>query len=436
MIERSEIDSTTGRRLVLPESGSLGSVGRLRDERQHLAGDGLLAENAGARRHEGARPAAVVGVRVGQDQEAHGLAPGRLGDLLQDVFGRRGVRARVDDDDAVPEQEPADVGALGRLGGPYAVGELLDLERGWAASGQRHAKASSKGEHREDWRETSSRELLQDRFDVPGRNPRTQRENAPENSVSGARPRARRRPARLARSRAARTKSANSRRETGSPARFSGCHWTATTQASPGDSTASGRPSGEVPEIARPGATVSIAWWCRLLTRDLGRRRERREPRPRSDRDRVVEARLLLASARVYDLRGPLRRDVLHERAAERDVDDLQPPADPEHRRSRAASLLEEREVDPVPLRIDLERPVLEGRPAVARRVDVSAAAEKERIEGPRGRRERRHDLDRLPRDARLDEAPEVVVGLGEVRVPVEREGDAHRLYCRGQPPA
>ena len=47
--------------------------------------------------------------------------------------------------------------------------------------------------------------------------------------------------------------SAKRRPDTGSPPRFSGCHWTATSQCAPVSSTASGRPSGASADTARPG---------------------------------------------------------------------------------------------------------------------------------------------------------------------------------------
>jgi len=165
---------------------------------------------------------------------------------------------------------------------------------------------------------------------------------------------------------------------------------------------------------------------------DLGSRRELGETRLGRDRDRVVEARLLLARAGVDHIRRPLRRDVLDERAPERHVDDLQPAADSEHRSAGAAGLLEEGEVDPVSLGIHFDGAVVEERTAVAGGVHVDAAAEQKRVEGLRGRGERRDDLDRLARHSGLHQASKVVVGLGEVGVPVERQGDAHRLYCRG----
>ena len=110
--------------------GVVGSGRRLRDE---APGSGcrrrLLADHDRAPAAAKARaPPLWSAWAVRQDEGADGLAAGRLGDLLEDLAGRRGVGARVDGDDAVAEQEPAHVGALLRRGGPHAVGELLDLE--------------------------------------------------------------------------------------------------------------------------------------------------------------------------------------------------------------------------------------------------------------------------------------------------------------------
>ena len=109
----------------------------------------------------------------------------------------------------------------------------------------------------------------------------------------------------------------------------------------------------------------------------------------------MVEARLLRATALVKDRRRALARDVLHERAAHGDVDDLQAAADAEDRKASAPGLTEQAEVEGVALGVHFDGAVLEPLLAVARRIHVHAAAEQERVERPDVGRERRRDRDR-----------------------------------------
>ena len=309
---------------------------------------------------EGARASDVVRVRVREHEGAHGLAPGRLGDRLQDLGADRGVRSGVHRDDAVAEEKPADVGALLGLPGPHAVGELVDLELGLGPRRRRERAARA--------RATRTRVLMRvHSFDGTtgyGIGIRDTGYETPDDTrrrpriPSSARPR--RRPRALGRN------SAKRRRETGSSARFSGCHCTATNQALPRRApTASATPSGATAETARPGATRLDRLVVAAVDRDLRGAGDRRQARPGAIATWWSQPRLVLRAALVDHGRRALARDVLHERAAESDVDDLEAAADrrapgvPDARR-----LLEEAKVERVALGIDLDGAVAERGPA------------------------------------------------------------------------
>src|SRR5262249_58569572 len=105
----------------------------------------------------------------------------------------------------------------------------------------------------------------------------------------------------------------------------------------------------------------------------------------------------------------------------------LEAAAAPEDGNSVFARLLEKTEVERVALRVHLHSSVVEEAASVARGVHVDAAAQHEAVEGrPGKRREGRHDCDGLARDPGLGQRPQIVVGLREVRVAIERQGDAH----------
>jgi hypothetical protein len=69
-------------------------------------------------------PAAVVAVRVRDDHVSDRLVRGLL-DLFENGLAGRRVAARVHRDDLLADEEPADVGALTRLGHPDALRDLL-----------------------------------------------------------------------------------------------------------------------------------------------------------------------------------------------------------------------------------------------------------------------------------------------------------------------
>ena len=117
------------------------------------------------------------------------------------------------------------------------------------------------------------------------------------------------------------------------------------------------------------------------VDRGLGSPGDAGEPRPRRDATRWSR-RVFSSRVRcVDDRRRALARDVLHERAAEGDVDDLEAAADPEDRAPGPLRLFEEPEVEVVALGVDLDGPVLERRPAVPGGIDVHAAPEHEGVE-------------------------------------------------------
>ena len=138
----------------------------------------------------------------------------------------------------------------------------------------------------------------------------------------------------------------------------------------------------------------------------------------------MIQAGLLLALVLVDDPGGALQREILHQRAPEGHVDDLEPPADSQDGPARAERLLEQCEVDGVPLRVDLHVRIGPGVGPIASGVHVDAAAQQERVEGAVLAVERRHDPDRGSRDSGGDERPDVVVGL-RIGVAVESQGDA-----------
>ena len=82
----------------------------------------------------------------------------------------------------------------------------------------------------------------------------------------------------------------------------------------------------------------------------------------------------------VLQRAGHLRGDVLHQRAAARDVQDLDAAADREDRQVAAARLADERELELVARRIDVHHRRM-SRLAVAGRRDVLAAGEQQAVD-------------------------------------------------------
>jgi hypothetical protein len=85
------------------------------------------------------------------------------------------------------------------------------------------------------------------------------------------------------------------------------------------------------------------------------------------------------APGRVLHGAGPFAREVLPERAAERHVHHLEPPADGEHRQARVARMREQGDLHQVPPAVD--RPERRaGRLAVERRIHILAAREQQAV--------------------------------------------------------
>ena len=90
--------------------------------------------------------------------------------------------------------------------------------------------------------------------------------------------------------------------------------------------------AGQRASTTKPGARSLTAWWWTLLTTArIDALEELGQPRARHELDRVEVAVVDLGVA-VLARAGPLRADVLQQRAAEGDVHQLQAAADAEHR--------------------------------------------------------------------------------------------------------
>jgi hypothetical protein len=117
-----------------------------------------------------------------------------------------------------------------------------------------------------------------------------------------------------------------------------------------------------------------------------------------------------------------LGREVLPERPAERDVEDLQATADAEDGRPDPGRPLDEREVERVPLR-PRRHGFVHLRLAVPRRVDVRPARDEQAVEGLGKGIPRLHDQDLLVARAGGEEG--VAVGRKRLRG-VDGEDDLH----------
>ncbi len=393
-IARSEMDSITGLEVRLPRERVGGIRRRLLEEREDDAVHRLLADDPRARRREGAGAAHVVAVDVRQDQRAHRLVPGGL--ARSGPGSAFPLFASPPESTATTPSPSRNQPTLAPLDGrrrPDAVGDLLGRRLLLLRPSRRDQRGGGRHEESQDPRVRIATIfcialiliLISDCI-VPGPPPqRRRRPGIPERVSRGEPPHPAPRASRRILLRAARRDELREEAapRAASPARFSGCHWTATSQPSPeADSTASGTPSSAVAETARPGATRAIAWWWRLLTASSGV--------PAIDARRVPGAIETLWSSLVFcrsvrvlvhDRGGPLDREVLDERAAQGHVDDLQAAADPEHGPLRRSASCEQRKVDRVALGVDLDVGVRQDGGPVARGIHVHAAAQHERVE-------------------------------------------------------
>ena len=159
-----------------------------------------------------------------------------------------------------------------------------------------------------------------------------------------------------------------------------GCHWTPSTNASPGRSSASGRPSiVAIPVTTRPSPTRSTPWWWWDFVPCSSSPAACAASEPGDEAHVVVGAVERAARLQVVVVAEALRQ-VLVQRAAERDVQQLHAAADPEHRHLPLDGAAHERELERVALghRVDGRRVELG---AVAGRVDVGAADEHQPVD-------------------------------------------------------
>ena len=172
--------------------------------------------------------------------------------------------------------------------------------------------------------------------------------------------------------RAAATRAATSRT---SAASSSGCHWTPTTNgragSSPASSTASTVPSAAQPVATRPGASRSTAWWWWHRTRTCGPTTAPTRPAGSSRTSTSVKH----ARCRVVPVVADDVGQVLVQRAAERDVEQLRAPADPQHRQVQLQRPVQDGQLGRVALRVRGAGGGVRGG-AVAVGGDVAAAAE------------------------------------------------------------
>ena len=193
-------------------------------------------------------------------------------------------------------------------------------------------------------------------------------------------------PRAASRSLAAPTNASNSGRNSPVRQKFSGCHCTPTQKRASGDSMPSITPSGAVAVATSPSPSRAD----RLMVPAVDPARARRvhgaaerlvQPRSARDADVVRHAVLRDVDA-VRQLRRHRRRDVLHERAAGGDVEDLRAAADRQERQvrvHRAAREIDLELVAPGLGVVDLGMPRL----AVEDRIDVAAAREQRRRRAP-----------------------------------------------------
>ena len=183
--------------------------------------------------------------------------------------------------------------------------------------------------------------------------------------------------------RAASTKPSNSGRNSPVRQKFSGCHCTPRQKRAVGRSTASMTPSGAVATTSRPSPTCRTAWWWRLFTWQLSPSSRSSfisaaQPRRRRDPDLVRHGVARLADV-VVEGAVHLGRDVLHEVAAEGDVQHLHAPANCQHRQVGGERGPHQRDLEGVAAGLGGRRS--SGGPgAVERRVDVAAAGQQHAV--------------------------------------------------------
>ena len=136
------------------------------------------------------------------------------------------------------------------------------------------------------------------------------------------------------------TNPSNSGRNSPVRQKFSGCHCTPRQKRAAVRSIASMTPSGAVGGHLEPVGQALHAWWWRLFTSSASPSIERSRISVRStaagDDPHLVGDRVLRVRHRVRCTSvGDLRRDVLHQRAAGRDVQHLHAAADRQHRARR-----------------------------------------------------------------------------------------------------
>ncbi len=152
--------------------------------------------------------------------------------------------------------------------------------------------------------------------------------------------------------------------------------------------------------------------------RDRGGKLRIRSAGPDAHRVRAGRIRVRV----VREAAGPLFGEVLPQGSAERHVHDLKPAADAEDGCAERFGGGEEREVEPVAFRVELER--LRGRSlAVAPRVYIASAREEQAVERPRVRILGRHDDDLFGQRSRREQG----CAIDPVRLSgVGRDDDLH----------
>ena len=143
----------------------------------------------------------------------------------------------------------------------------------------------------------------------------------------------------------------------------------------------------------------------RAFERGDGRREARgrgRRPRPHDVRGMVLSG-VRIRVRVVRNAARPLRRQVLPQRASERDVQRLKPAADAEDRRAELFRGGKKREVERIPLGMELESR-RRGRLAVERWRHVGAACEQQPVERAGVRVARSHDDDLFGQGSRREQ--------------------------------
>ena len=163
----------------------------------------------------------------------------------------------------------------------------------------------------------------------------------------------------------------------------SGCHCTPSRNCSPADSSASIEAVGR----HRGGDQARGEVMHRLVVHavHLERRRADQGVEPRARGDGHLVRQVVAGVARggevvVLDGVGALRGDVLVERAAERDVEDLEPAAEPEQRLPLGDGPAREAELHPVAGRVE-PAAGRQRRLAVGRGIQVHAAGDEDRVD-------------------------------------------------------